>query len=69
MKKYKLKFYRTNGYNRGSVHHEEYFETLGQLDARYKEVFIKFSAFNPTAWEFKGVDWYSPFEWYRIMGY
>lgn len=51
--KYKLRFYHTSGTNKGNLDHEEFFQTKKEMDARYREAFIKWSPYNPTAWDLK----------------
>ena len=61
---YKLKFYHKKGVNKGNVDHEEFFQTLEELQSRYNDVFIYNDfALNPTAWKqtLNG--------WERIAGY
>ena len=60
----KLKFYHKTGVNKGNTDHEEFFQTLEELQSRYNDVFVynDFSL-NPTAWE-QTVN-----GWKRIEGY
>lgn len=61
---YKLRFYKTCGYEKGNLDHEEFFETKEEMDKRYTGMFkIELYSFNPTAW--KQVD----DDWERIHGY
>lgn len=64
MYKFKLRFYKVSGFDKGNTDHEEFFETREEMDKRYKEVFVynRFS-YNPTAWE--NVEG----EWKRLEGY
>lgn len=64
MKRYKLRIYVTSGLDKGNVDHEEFFDSIEELDKRYNELFIyKLYNLNPTAYEWDGNDWI------RIMGY
>lgn len=50
--KYKLRFYNLSGANKGNLHHEEFFETLTEMQIRYKEVFKRdLYSLNPTGWK------------------
>ena len=61
---YKLRFYNKTGANKGNLHHEEFFQTLKELQSRYNAVFVynDFSL-NPTAWK------QTENGWKRIAGY
>ena len=61
---YKLRFYHKTGANKGNLSHEEFFQTLKELQSRYNDVFVynDFSL-NPTAWKQTGNGWE------RIAGY
>ena len=64
MKKYKLRIYVTFGPNKGNLDHEEFFNSIEELDKRYNELFdYKLFSLNPTAWVWDGNDYK------RIMGY
>ena len=64
MKKYKLRFYIASGPNKGNPDHEEFFDSIEELDKTYKELFVhKPYSLRPTAYEWDGNDWI------RIMGY
>lgn len=58
MPRFKLRFYKISGFDKGNTDHRE------EMDKRYKEVFVynRFS-YNPTAWE--NVNG----EWKRLEGY
>lgn len=58
---YKLRIYN----ERGSVDHEEIFESCEEMIQRYKELFVKYSAVNPTAW----VNLDVPLGWMRLPGF
>ena len=61
---YKLRFYHKTGANKGSLSHEEFFQTLEKLQSRYNAIFIYNDfALNPTAWKQAGNGWE------RIAGY
>lgn len=61
---YKLRIYKLSGVNKGNLDHEELFNTKGQMDRRYDELFKKdLYGLNPTAWEL--IDG----EWKRLEGY
>lgn len=50
--KYKLRFYKLKGYDKGNLDHEELFNTKEEMYERYDEVFdYKLYALNPTGWE------------------
>lgn len=64
MKKYKLRVYVTSGQNKGNLDREEFFDSIEELDKRYKELFdYNLYSFNPTAWVWNGNDYR------RISGY
>ena len=64
MKNYKLRIYKLKGINKGNLDHEEFFGTMEELNARYKELFNHDNySYNPTAWELQNN------EYHRIMGY
>lgn len=64
MKKYKLRIYKTGGVDKGNLDHEEYFETLEELQERYHTLFRRSRySYNPTAWE------YGEKGWNRLEGY
>lgn len=64
MKRYKLRFYIASGPNKGNQDHEEFFDSIEELDKRYNELFdYKLFSLNPTAWEWNGNDYK------RISGY
>lgn len=55
---YKLRIYFTSGHNKGNLKKEEIFNTLQEMDGRYKELFKKeLFALNPTAWKNNGTEW------------
>lgn len=57
---YSLRVYHKNG----SFDHEEFFETVTQMDERYEELCAnKQSSLSPTAWNRIGT------EWCRLAGY
>lgn len=57
-KKFKLRFYQLDGYEKGNLDHEEFFETREEMDDRYYDVFERdLYALNPTAWEKKDELW------------
>ena len=60
---YKLRIYKTYGPNKGDLVTEEFFTTCKEMIARYDELFVKYSAYNPTAW----VKHYN--EWIRLSGF
>lgn len=61
---YKLRIYKTSGFDKGNLDHEELFETKEQMHKRYKELFKReLYALNPTAWE------KADNEWKRLEGY
>jgi hypothetical protein len=64
MKGFKLRIYYTGGVHKGQLNHEEYFDTLEDMDDRYNELFnYENYSCNPTAWELKGG------QYYRLSGY
>lgn len=65
MKRFKLRFYHKSGGDKGCLSHEEFFDTLEQLNDRYEKVFVYLDfSLNPTAWELGSNN-----EWHRIYGY
>ena len=40
MVKYKLRIYVTSGVDKGNLDHEEFFDTIELMDARYKQLFV-----------------------------
>ena len=61
---YKLKFYNKTGVNKGNLNHEEFFQTLEELQSRYHDVFVYNDySLNPTAWK------HTSNGWERIAGY
>lgn len=63
-KKYKLIVYKVSEPDKGNVDHEEFFDSIEELDKRYNELFdYNLYSLNPTAWEWDGNDYK------RIMGY
>ena len=63
-KMYKLKFYNKTGANKGNLNHEEFFQTLEELQNRYNDVFVYNDySLNPTAWK------QTSNGWERIAGY
>ena len=57
--KYKLRFYNLTGENKGNLHHEEFFETLVEMQMRYKEVFKRdLYSLNPTGWKLINGDYW-----------
>ena len=62
--KYKLRVYVISGPNKGNLDHEEFFDSINELNKRYEELFdYNLYAYNPTAWEWDGNDYK------RISGY
>ena len=60
----KLRFYHKTGANKGNVDHEEFSQTLEELQSRYHDVFVYNDfALNPTAWK------HTSNGWERIAGY
>lgn len=60
----KLRFYHKTGVNKGNLHHEEFFQTLEELQSRYNDVFVYNDySLNPTAWK------HTSNGWERITGY
>ena len=58
MKRYKLRIYITSGPGKGNLDHEEFFDSIKELDKRYEELFkYKLFSLNPTAWEWDGNDY------------
>lgn len=63
---YKLRFYFTEGVNKGNLDHEEKFCSPFDMIARYKEVYVKWSSTNPTAWyRASSIDG----KWIRLSGF
>lgn len=55
---YKLRIYKLRGIDRGNLDHEEYFDSLGELQTRYRELFkMELYSLNPTAWEWVDNEW------------
>lgn len=64
MKRYKLRVYVTSGPDKGNLDHEEFFDSIEELDKRYNELFnYELFSLNPTALEWDGNDYK------RIIGY
>ena len=64
MKRYKLRAYVTSGPDKGNLDHEEFFDSIEELDKRYNELFdYKLFSLNPTAWVWNGNNYR------RISGY
>ena len=64
MKRYKLRVYKISGPDKGSLDHEEFFDSSEEVDKRYNELFdYKLFSLNPTVWEWNGNGYK------RIMGY
>ena len=62
---YKLKFYIAEGINKGNFDHEEKFHSSFDMITRYKEVYVKWSSTNPTAWyRYDGMS-----DWIRLAGF
>lgn len=62
--KYKLRVYVVSGPDKGNLDHEEFFDSIEELDKRYNELFIyKLYNLNPTAWVGNGKNYR------RISGY
>ena len=58
MKRYKLRIYVTSGPDKGNLDHEEFFDSIEELDKRYRELFVyKLYSLNPTVWKWNGNDW------------
>lgn len=55
---YKLRIYELHGADKGSLDHEEFFETEQEMIDRYDELF-EYNAYglNPTAWKQKNGGW------------
>lgn len=63
IRRFKLRFYKKNGYDKGNFDHEEFFFIKMEAFARYKEVFVYSDySLNPTIWE------YIDESWQRIYG-
>lgn len=63
--KYKLRIYVTSGIGKGNLDHEEFFDTMEPMDARYKQLFVhNLYSLNPTAWAMDADG-----NWTRIEGY
>ena len=55
---YKLRIYKLSGANKGSLDHEEFFDTKEQMDKRYEELFNRnLYSLNPTVWEQIDGEW------------
>ncbi len=64
---FKLRFYLLDGWNKGNLDHEEYFDTFAEARERYDEVFrLELYGLNPTMWEATDDD---RTEWTRIHGF
>lgn len=64
---FKLRIYFTDGVNKGTLDHEEYFDTFAEAKERYEELFEhNHYSYNPTMWE---ADDDSREEWNRVMGF
>lgn len=51
MKKYKLRIYVISGPDKGDLDHEEFFDSIEELNKRYNELFdYNLFSLNPTAW-------------------
>lgn len=60
MRKYKLRIYKIKGPRKGDLDHEEFFETLEDMQKRYKEISstvrnilpdYEAHSYFPTAWD------------------
>lgn len=50
-KRFKLRFYKLSGPEKGNLDHEEYFDTYNAMWDRYAQVFRRnLYALNPTGW-------------------
>lgn len=48
---YKLRIYKLSGIDKGNLDHEEYFDSLDELQARHRELFkMELYSLNPTGW-------------------
>lgn len=48
---FKLKFYYTQGVNKGNLHHEEHFTSIDEMAKRYREICkMEEPQFRPVAW-------------------
>lgn len=57
--KYKLSFCNLTGENEGIIHHEEFFETLVEMQVRYKEVLKRDPySLNPIGWKLINGDYW-----------
>ena len=55
---YKLRIYKTRGIDKGNLDHEEYFDSLDELQIRYRELFKReLYSLNPTGWEWVDNTW------------
>ena len=71
-KKYKLRFYHKSGAKRGNFEHEEFFRTIEELDARYKEVYTREDAkhlLTPTAWKYRYDEFFKTYDYFRMTEY
>ena len=58
MKPYKLRVYKLTGSKKGTLDHEEFFDSKEDMDKRYNELFVyENMALNPTAWKRRGPKW------------
>ena len=62
--RYKLRVYKLRGSDTGDLDHEEFFETVFQMNQRYYQLFKReHYSLNPTGWELKDD------AWVRLEGY
>lgn len=54
---YKLRIYYKSGAQKGNLKREEFFDSLDAMNKRYRELFKKEYALNPTAWEKVNEEW------------
>ena len=67
---YKLRFYKLTGAEKGNLEHEEFFNTLEEMQNKYNEVFkYELKAYNPTAWYFNREENQKNNNWERIIGF
>lgn len=64
---FKLRIYVLNGWNKGNLDHEEYFDTFAEARERYDELFVLDNySLNPTMWEAENED---RTNWNRVRGF
>ena len=58
IRRFKLRFYKKTGYDKGNLDHEEFFFTKLEAFTRYNEVFVRSDySLNPTIWEYINGSW------------